>query len=103
MERLWENVRYLIQRFLEEKFKAFRSGVVAGGLVCLPFLFSMQGLSRDLIWLFPLKLLMCSCFSFCTGLASLGAKSAFSYLRRRWVIKVRRAKAKIQKNSDKAA
>lgn len=104
MERIWQAIRYLAVKFLEEKYKAFRAGVVAGGVVSLPFLLHVQGLPLDLIWLLPLKLLMCSCFSFCTGMASLGAKSTFSYLSKRWKIKkISKAKHKKPKDDEQAA
>lgn len=73
----------LIKTFFEEKFKAFRSGFLAGSVISLPFLFNVQGLSHDLIWIFPLKLFMSATFSFCTGLTAKGANDVYNYFKRK--------------------
>jgi hypothetical protein len=72
-----------VKTFLEEKFKAFRSGFLAGTVISLPFLFNVQGLSHDLIWIFPLKLFMAVTFSFSTGLAAKGANDVYNYFKRK--------------------
>lgn len=97
MEKILIHLRDLAIKLLEEKFKAFRAGFLAGSVVSLPFLFSVQGLPRYIMLLFPLKLFMCMCFSFCTGLASHGAKTTWSFIMRR--MSSRNSKRK-QKNNN---
>ena len=102
MEKLFLYLKALAYKFLEEKLRAFRAGFFAGSAISLPFLFSVQGLPRYLVLLFPLKLFMCMCFSFCTGLASHGARTTWMYLMKRLKGRNER-KQKNQNKNGKAA
>jgi len=85
-----------IKTILTEKFKIFRSGFLAGSAISLPFLFHLQGLPTDLIWLFPLKLFMSVTFSFATGIAAKSSADVYSYFK-----EVRRIRKIKHKNNAK--
>ena len=84
MEKLLLLFKETIRTLLTEKFRAFRSGFFAGGAISLPFLFGVPGFSRDLIWIFPLKLLMSTTFAFSTGLAAQAAKYVALWLKNKY-------------------
>lgn len=95
--QLFDLCKAFFKALVTEKFKAFRAGFFAGGTISLPFLFHVQGISSDLIWIFPLKLFMSVTFSFCTGLAANSAKDTWTIMK----IKYKKRKNKNNETQSK--
>lgn len=94
LRKTFELLQEAIKTVLTEKFKAFRTGFIGGGIVSAHFLFSLHGLSADLIWILPLKLFISVTFSFCTGITSQATKDVYIFVKNRIRIKKRRKSMK---------